>query len=119
VDFFPGTIRVQFDAIAGRLDWDGPTPLPRGAPHRLLGDVDGILVSPPDRLDAELLSGAPRLRVISSVGTGIDHIDLAAATAGVSSSDTRQDSMSRRSPTTPGAPPRRGAPAARAGTPPA
>jgi glyoxylate reductase len=47
---------------------------------RLLRDADGVLVWPPDRVDAAFLAAAPRLRVISTIGTGLDHIDLAAAT---------------------------------------
>src|SRR5215213_9557442 len=81
LDYFPDTVRDQFDTIAGRLVWTGPSPIPRADLHRMLGNVDGVLVWPPDRLDAEFLASAPRLRVISTVGTGVDHIDLAAATA--------------------------------------
>lgn len=41
----------------------------------LLGDIDGIVVRPPARLDAAALAHAPRLRVIANIGTGLDHID--------------------------------------------
>jgi len=34
-----------------------------------------------DRVDAALIAGAPRLRAISTMAVGVDHIDLAAATA--------------------------------------
>jgi glyoxylate reductase len=81
LDYFPDTVRDQFDAIAGRLAWTGPSPIPHGDLHRMLGNVDGVLVWPPDRLDAEFLASAPQLRVISTVGTGVDHIDLAVATS--------------------------------------
>jgi len=44
-------------------------------------DAAGLLCLLTDRVDAALLAGAPRLRVISSCSVGLDHVDLAAATA--------------------------------------
>lgn len=44
-------------------------------------DADGLLCLLTDRIDAALLSRCPRLRAISSVSVGVDHVDLAAATA--------------------------------------
>jgi glyoxylate reductase len=44
-------------------------------------DADGLLCLLTDRIDAALLRACPRLRVISSCSVGVDHIDLAAATA--------------------------------------
>ncbi len=46
-----------------------------------LADADGLLCLLTDRIDASLLGRAPRLRGVSSVSVGVDHIDLAAATA--------------------------------------
>jgi glyoxylate reductase len=45
-----------------------------------LAEADGLLCLLTDRVDAALLARAPRLRAISSVSVGVDHIDLAAAT---------------------------------------
>jgi phosphoglycerate dehydrogenase-like enzyme len=45
----------------------------------LLSDVDGVIVQPPARLDAAALAAARALRVIANSGTGLDHIDVAAA----------------------------------------
>jgi glyoxylate reductase len=42
---------------------------------------DGLLCLLTDRIDAALLDACPRLRVVSSVSVGVDHVDLAAATA--------------------------------------
>jgi len=41
---------------------------------------EGLLCLLTDRVDAALLEAAPRLRVVSSVSVGLDHVDLAAAT---------------------------------------
>jgi glyoxylate reductase len=70
--------------LAARCDLDvwpareapGPDAL---AAH--LGEAEGLLCLLTDRIDAALLARAPRLRVISSVSVGLDHVDLAAATA--------------------------------------
>jgi glyoxylate reductase len=44
-------------------------------------DADGLLCLLTDRVDAALIAGCPRLRVISSCSVGVDHVDLAAARA--------------------------------------
>jgi glyoxylate reductase len=44
-------------------------------------DCDGLLCLLTDRIDAALLAGCPRLRVLSSCSVGLDHVDLGAATA--------------------------------------
>lgn len=44
----------------------------------LLGDVDGLIAGT-EKLDEAVLQGAPRLKIISRVGTGMDSIDLEAA----------------------------------------
>ena len=80
-DYFPESVWGAFDAIVGRVAWTDSSPILRGDVLRLLGDVGGVLVWPLDQVDAEFLAAAPRLRVISTIGTGVDHIDLAAATA--------------------------------------
>lgn len=46
-----------------------------------IATADGLLCLLTDRIDAAFLACAPRLRAISSVSVGVDHIDLAAATA--------------------------------------
>jgi D-3-phosphoglycerate dehydrogenase len=49
----------------------------------LIGDVDGMIIGL-DEISARVIAAAPRLRVISKYGVGINNIDLSAATrAGV------------------------------------
>lgn len=77
----PGT---ALDTLAGRTElevWPGrsaPTP---GELARRVASAEGLLCLLTDRIDAALLAAAPRLRAISSVSVGLDHIDLDAATA--------------------------------------
>lgn len=48
---------------------------------RHVRDADGLICLLTDRVDADLIAFAPRLRVISNVAVGYDNIDVAAATA--------------------------------------
>jgi len=60
--------------------WPEETPPPR---HVLLEKVracDGLLSLLTDKVDAELMDAAPRLRVISNMAVGFDNIDVPAAT---------------------------------------
>jgi glyoxylate reductase len=45
-----------------------------------LQDADGLVCLLTDTIDAELLSGAPRLRVVANVAVGYNNIDVEAAT---------------------------------------
>lgn len=47
---------------------------------RRIGKYDGILIRSATKLDAELISGATRLRVVGRAGVGVDNVDVAAAT---------------------------------------
>ncbi|MFI5321451.1 MAG: 2-hydroxyacid dehydrogenase [Myxococcota bacterium] len=61
--------------------WEGEDAAPR---ELLLGEAarcEGLIVTLVDRVDAELLAAAPRLRVVSSCSVGVDHVDLGAARA--------------------------------------
>jgi len=71
-------------ALARRFDlqvWpDRQAPSPE-ALAAFARDCDGLLCLLTDRIDAALFERCPRLRVVSSVSVGVDHVDLDAATA--------------------------------------
>ena len=55
--------------------------VPRDRLLREAATADGLLVLLTDRVDAALLAAAPRLRAVSTMSVGWDHIDVAACTA--------------------------------------
>ncbi len=76
----PELLRPVQDHAAVEV-WSGDHP---PSPEELLQgshEAEGILCLLTDRIDAALISGSPRLRVISSMSVGVDHIDLPAAEA--------------------------------------
>ncbi|NKB82353.1 MAG: D-glycerate dehydrogenase [Nitrospirales bacterium] len=60
--------------------WDGEEALPRSVLLEKVQDIDGLYCLLTDTIDVELLERAPRLRVISTMAVGTDHIDVAACT---------------------------------------
>ena len=61
--------------------WEGDLPPPRETLLQKVRDVEGLVCLLTDRIDAELLNKAPRLRVISNYAVGFDNIDLEEATS--------------------------------------
>jgi len=56
-------------------------PLEPGELVRRLADKDGLMCCLTDRVDATLLAGAPRLKVVANIAVGYNNIDLAACSA--------------------------------------
>ena len=56
-------------------------PQARPTSPRDLADADALLVRSATKVDADLLAAAPRLRIVGRAGTGVDNIDVAAASA--------------------------------------
>ena len=46
-----------------------------------LADADGLIVRSATKVTAALIAAAPRLRVVARAGTGVDNVDIAAASA--------------------------------------
>src|SRR5437762_9052973 len=46
-----------------------------------LSDADALLVRSATKVDAQLLDAAPRLRIVARAGTGVDNVDVDAASA--------------------------------------
>ncbi len=74
-------VREQVDDILNReglevLYFDSEEPVEYGKIRDAVRDAHGLLCMLYDRIDAPLIDSAPNLRVISSVSTGLNHIDL-------------------------------------------
>jgi D-3-phosphoglycerate dehydrogenase / 2-oxoglutarate reductase len=85
----PLKIVVADDLPASALDllrkegWDVDARTGR-APDQLstdLADADALVVRSATKVTAPLINGAPKLRVIARAGTGVDNVDVAAASA--------------------------------------
>ncbi|MEO8053716.1 MAG: D-glycerate dehydrogenase [Acidobacteriota bacterium] len=68
------------DLLAGHAVVTGAGSLPR-AEWPLLADADALLPTPRERITAEVLAAAPRVRIVASHSVGVDHVDLAACRA--------------------------------------
>jgi len=54
-------------------------PIPRDQLLERVREVDGLVAQLTDKVDAELLAAAPKLRVVSDVAVGYNNVDVAAA----------------------------------------
>ncbi len=66
-------LRERFDVELG-LDWDDKELAKR------IGEFDGILIRSATKLTGDLIEKADRLKVIGRAGTGVDNVDIDAAT---------------------------------------
>ncbi|MFL5458510.1 MAG: 2-hydroxyacid dehydrogenase [Myxococcales bacterium] len=60
--------------------WDEERPIPRQELLRRAAIADAVVATLSDRIDAELLAAAPRLRVVANHAVGYDNVDVAACT---------------------------------------
>jgi glyoxylate reductase len=60
--------------------WDGELPPPRDVLLKNVADVEGLLSLLTDKIDAELMDKAPKLKVVSNYAVGFDNIDIPEAT---------------------------------------
>jgi glyoxylate reductase len=61
--------------------WPDPLPPPRDVLLKKVAPCEGLLSLLTDRVDAELLAAAPKLRVVSNYAVGFNNIDVPACTA--------------------------------------
>ena len=66
-------LRESFDVELG-LEWDG------SELEQRIGEFDGILIRSATKLTPDLIERADRLKVIGRAGTGVDNVDVEAAT---------------------------------------
>ncbi len=68
-------------SVAGVRVWDREdVPPPREVILRELAQAEGLFSLLTDRIDAEVMAAAPRLKVISNFAVGFDNVDISAAT---------------------------------------
>ena len=60
--------------------WPESQPMPEAVLRDWLADAHGVLCALSTQLNAALLENASRLKVISTISVGVDHIDITAAT---------------------------------------
>lgn len=73
---------------------DSDEPLSRIELLEMAADVDGLLCTVTDKIDAELINHPNRrFKMIANFGAGVDHIDLAAAQAGAVSVSNTPDQL--------------------------
>jgi len=60
--------------------WEGELPPPRNVLLENVTDIDGLLSLLTDKIDAELMNRARKLRVVSNYAVGFDNIDIQEAT---------------------------------------
>jgi len=70
-------MQARFETVLNERD----VPLTGAELVQAMGEFDVICPSVCDRVDAEVLAGGDRARLLANFGVGIDHIDLAAAKA--------------------------------------
>jgi glyoxylate reductase len=60
--------------------WDGELPPPRDVLLKNVADVEGLLSLLTDKIDAELMDKAPKLKVVSNYAVGFDNVAIPEAT---------------------------------------
>lgn len=71
--------RILQEAGCELIEASNTQPLTEAGMMALIGDADALIVGL-DQVTAKVIEAGPRLKVISKCGSGVDHIDLDAAT---------------------------------------
>ena len=77
----PASTLQSVREIADVEVWPEDTPPPREVLKSKAAAIDGLLCLLTDKIDAELLDGAPGLKVVSQMAVGYDNIDVKACMA--------------------------------------
>jgi glyoxylate reductase len=78
----PDTIETRMRELFDTSLNEADTPLSRAELEQAVKKADVLVPTVTDKIDADLIAGAgAQLRLIASFGTGVDHLDLAAAKA--------------------------------------
>jgi len=78
-EMFPEEIE-RLKAAGHEVDVPAEGRLTRAELLARVGEAEGLICLLSDRVDDEVFSAAPRLKVVANLGVGVDNIDLAAAT---------------------------------------
>jgi glyoxylate reductase len=76
---FPSAQKMLEEACDIKL-WDKPEKIPQVHLHEWLADSEGLVSRGDIKIDEELLSHAPQLRVVAQSSVGYDNIDIEACT---------------------------------------
>ncbi len=76
----PGRALARLKETHDTIVWPEQTPPAYEQLRELTAEVDGLLSLLTDRVDADLMDAAPRLRVVANYAVGYDNIDVEAAT---------------------------------------
>lgn len=68
-------------SVAEIRQWDSDDPIPRDVLLREVAEVDALFPMITERIDEELLSHAPKLKVVSNMAVGYDNITVPACTS--------------------------------------
>jgi glyoxylate reductase len=76
----PKDVMERIRSFCDVVVWDGELPPPRQVLLEQVQNVEGLMCLLTDKVDAELMKKAPKLRVVSNYAVGYDNVDVAEAT---------------------------------------
>jgi glyoxylate reductase len=76
---FP-SVRAMLEQTVDAEYWNDPDRIPRAELLLRIAEKDALICLPTDKIDGELLDAAPKVRIVSTVSVGYDHVDVEACT---------------------------------------
>jgi len=77
--FFTSKLVIKVEEYLKDFDveiYEGEPPIPKEVLKEKVKDVDGLVVLLTDKIDAEILDNAPRLKIVANYAVGYDNIDV-------------------------------------------